>query len=523
MRLRYELALALCASALLTGLATTLVQAHYFASDQESYLEDLHSQTARSLKARWEGEGRAIYHALTHAASDDEVTAFEKRLNDSGTITQSGAPPSRFLVPLPNEVENWGFVPIDDFRDKVQWVGRYRNRSILLTLSGEWLKHALDVGHGMLVELVSEPSNDSLTVTTRFPAGEGNESLGTRVPLAGDPVSALFVTSPLSHVTAVVSRTYRRSAWIALFCVGLCVALGLLYARRLSGPIHGLARQSLEVAKGNFGAKVTLGTNRGNEIGLLARSFNQMSEELESLSDRVKRRERLSALGQFSAGIAHEIKNPLASILANTQVAIEFLGEQKDLDPAIRKTLNTVCDETKRANRIVSGLLQFARQQKPELEKIDLCRVVKDSLETMAPLIQGSQVKLNLELSSEPLVCWGSRDPVHQVLLNLVQNALFAMRGVASRELTIAVRDLGISVALEVRDTGEGMSSEVRERIFEPFFTTKNIGEGNGLGLAVSHGIIESMGGKIEVESEPGKGSRFRVQLRKENFLAEAV
>jgi two-component system NtrC family sensor kinase len=221
---------------------------------------------------------------------------------------------------------------------------------------------------------------------------------------------------------------------------------------------------------------------------------------------RVARAEKLASLGQLAAGVAHEINNPLTSILLNAHLVLE---SRPPGDPAAEK-VRLIAEETARCSRIVKGLLEFARQAPPERSPVDL----NDLLERTAALLAGQAGESGIRIESRldrslPLL---DLDPaqVQQVLWNLVLNACEAMP--AGGTVTIESRRSadGLAAEVVVLDTGVGIPPENLGRVFDPFFTTKKAG--TGLGLAVSYGLVEQHGGSIEVQSEAGRGSTFTIK-----------
>jgi PAS domain S-box-containing protein len=219
---------------------------------------------------------------------------------------------------------------------------------------------------------------------------------------------------------------------------------------------------------------------------------------------------KLAALGELAAQIAHEINNPLTSVLGYTSLALQ----DPDLPPTLRGDLEVIAEESLRTRRIVRDLLDFARRRDPRMEPGDLNATVRSVIELLREPITVGNVVVVEKLAPLPPVSMDS-DQLKQVFINLITNALDAMPDGGTLTITTGVRGQGFGDQVEatVADTGIGMSLEEIERIFDPFYTTKNDGRGTGLGLSVSRGIVEGHGGRILVESQPGRGSVFRVIL----------
>ncbi|TNF23339.1 MAG: PAS domain-containing sensor histidine kinase [Deltaproteobacteria bacterium] len=227
--------------------------------------------------------------------------------------------------------------------------------------------------------------------------------------------------------------------------------------------------------------------------------------ERERLLEQVARADRLAAIGQLAAGVAHELNEPLGGILGFAELALAA-----DVGPTARPDVRRIVDIALHARGIIKQLLLFARQSSVERVPVDLRTVVAETLTFLETRCARQRVELVQDLAPVPTVA-GNPGQLKQVLVNLVVNALHAMPDGGT--LTVRCRPDGDAVALEVADTGVGMPPEVAAQVFDPFFTTRDIGEGTGLGLSVSHGIIVAHGGTIEVRSEPGRGASFSVRL----------
>jgi two-component system NtrC family sensor kinase len=221
--------------------------------------------------------------------------------------------------------------------------------------------------------------------------------------------------------------------------------------------------------------------------------------------------EKMAALGTTISGVAHELNNPLATILTWAERLT-----QRDLDPQFRKGIDTILGEAERAARIVRNLLTFARKRHTTRTMVDMNQVVRETLALRAYEQRVTNITVIDALAAGIPLVFADPHQVQQVLLNLVINAEQAMLGANGRG-TLVVRtwqdEAGESVILEVNDDGPGVPAEVKKKIFDPFFTTKEVGKGTGLGLTVAYAIIEEHGGRLWLESEPGLGASFFVQL----------
>lgn len=227
---------------------------------------------------------------------------------------------------------------------------------------------------------------------------------------------------------------------------------------------------------------------------------------LEAAEETLRRRDRLAALGEMSAGIAHEIRNPLGIITSSAQLLARRLT---DRDPGNSRLLAIVQEETNRLNRLITDFLTFGRPAPPHLRNADLREVLQQALENVQALAEEKGVALTAELPGGAVPARIDQEMLRQAFLNLLLNALDASAG--GGRVTVLLDGEGKTARLEVRDTGCGIPEENLSRIFNPFFTTK--AKGTGLGLANAHKMIEAHHGEITVRSIPGEGAVFTVRL----------
>ena len=232
--------------------------------------------------------------------------------------------------------------------------------------------------------------------------------------------------------------------------------------------------------------------------------------------------EKLNALGALLAGVAHELNNPL-SVVVGQALMLKETAE----DPGIRRRAQRIGTAADRCSRIVKTFLAMARQSSPQRRVVDVREVIDSALEVTGYTLRSADIQVTRALDPDLPPVWADPDQLTQVLMNLIINAEQAMsEQTGPRELQIVAKSesSGARVRIEFHDTGPGIPAEVRSRIFEPFFTTKKDGVGTGVGLAVSQGIIVSHGGRIEVNSAPGKGTSFTILLpRSETRSRERV
>jgi two-component system, NtrC family, sensor kinase len=226
------------------------------------------------------------------------------------------------------------------------------------------------------------------------------------------------------------------------------------------------------------------------------------------MAEQLRQSEKLAALGELVAGVAHEVNNPLTGISAFAQLLLEdeLSGEQ-------RESVSLMKREADRAVSVIRDLLAFARKTGPRSVIVDMNHLLEQTLRLRAYGMRSTGVTLETQLDPALAPVRGDDRQLQQVLLNLIVNAEHAMAGTAIRQLGVVTRNEGSRVVVEIRDTGTGMTPDVQKRIFEPFFTTKPEGTGTGLGLSVSYGIMQSHAGTLSAQSVVGIGSTFRISL----------
>lgn len=235
--------------------------------------------------------------------------------------------------------------------------------------------------------------------------------------------------------------------------------------------------------------------------------LRNVTDELR-LEAQLRQSEKLAAIGELVAGVAHEVNNPLAGISALAELMLE-----DSLSPELLESARLIKREADRASNVVRDLLTFARKEGSPRAPVDLGEVVRLAARLRAFNLRRREVRLELDLDPRTPLVRGDASQLQQVVLNLIVNAEHAMQDAKVRRLDIRTGPTAAGAYLAISDTGTGMSEEVRQRVFEPFFTTKPPGQGTGLGLSVSYGIVQGHRGSITVESEPGIGTTFTITL----------
>ena len=223
--------------------------------------------------------------------------------------------------------------------------------------------------------------------------------------------------------------------------------------------------------------------------------------------------QKLASIGELSAGIAHEINNPLAIIRQEAEWLLHLFKKESPPEAGeIRNCLTEVVHQVDRAREITHNLLNFARRQQPVVQAVDLNRLVEDMAMLVAKEAQHNNISIVKQLQPDLPSINSDAPLLRQVILNLLNNAIQAVGQGGTVTVTTRVTDAN-QVMFQVDDTGPGISKEILAQIFDPFFTTKPQGKGTGLGLSICHGIIERLGGKISASSIEGRGASFIVKL----------
>jgi two-component system NtrC family sensor kinase len=234
--------------------------------------------------------------------------------------------------------------------------------------------------------------------------------------------------------------------------------------------------------------------------------FENVTERV-VLEQQLQEREKLSSIGLLAAGVAHEVNTPLAGISSYSQMLLQQTG---DADPK-HQLLEKILAQTRRASDIVSNLLNFSRTGNAEFKELDLNKVLEDTLQLLEPQIRNTRIDVIRNYSEDLAHAYGDPSKLQQVFMNMVLNARDAMP--IGGKLVIQTRSVETSVVVDFKDSGIGIAPENIARIYDPFFTTKEVGQGTGLGLSLSYGIIQEHGGRILVESRPGEGTHFTIKL----------
>ena len=392
---------------------------------------------------------------------------------------------------------------------------------------------------------------------------------GQKVLTASAPIAPLhwtmFVELPVEEAYAALYASLQRLGIVLLVASIFAVLAGIFLARRMVGPIQALRSGAERIGAGDFSQRISIRT--GDELEGLADQFNDMGarlqesyaeletkveqrtaelrqslNELRTAQNRLIQTEKLASLGQLTAGIAHEIKNPLNFVNNFSAVSTELIDELsetlrsaaldgktkeevEELTGMLKGNLEKVVQHGRRADSIVRNMLLHSREGSGEHRAVDINAVVEESLNLAYHGARAERPAFNvtLERAFDPAAGMVDVYPqeITRVFLNLISNGFYAAAKRKESEgdsfaptLGATTKDLGGSVEIRIRDNGTGIPPEVKERMFNPFFTTKPAGEGTGLGLSMSHDIIvKQHGGTIDVNTEPGVFTEFIITL----------
>ncbi len=353
----------------------------------------------------------------------------------------------------------------------------------------------------------------------------------------GVPIGSLYVGMLEKPYTAIKFRLGLLFSGVLLVGAVIGIAVAGWLAARLAKPVKELENAARRVAAGERDVQCLISSR--DELGDLAEEFNQMNRALmqreddirelnRGLEDKVRertteleeknrllektreqlvRKEKLAAIGELAAGVAHEINNPMAIIRGNTELLQMSIPQNADN----RDEVDTIYQQVGRIERIVGNLLRFARQEKKQLGQVDINGLLEEILAQIGHQAPLAGIRIMKEYEAGLPVMEGDSGQIRQVLTNLVLNAIQAMAAGGMLTVRTRMETTKEMAEITVADTGSGIEAENLQQIFNPFFTTK--ANGTGLGLSVSYGIINDHGGTIEVESETGKGSTFKVSL----------
>ena len=357
-------------------------------------------------------------------------------------------------------------------------------------------------------------SRNELTQVVDWTGNAADSESFHAIPLKSESGSLLGVLLVGSSRRGAV-ELQRHIGAFALIVGGAAILLAILLsgwvAARVTRPIENLAQAARDVSAGNWNTQVEVRTR--DELGALAESFNTMTRQLTEQRDRLVQSERVAAWRELARRLAHELKNPLFPL----QITVENLVRSRQADPALfdevfRESTATLLAEVANLKAIIGRFSDFSKMPQPQLQKVDVNDIVRQVLSLHSAQFQAEgrpKTDVQVELEDGMRTIDADPDLLHRALSNLVLNAMDAMP--EGGRLLLRTRMLPDRVRIEVSDTGSGLTKEECERLFTPYYTTKR--HGTGLGLAIVQSVVSDHHGSISVDSEPEKGTTFRIDL----------
>jgi two-component system nitrogen regulation sensor histidine kinase NtrY len=357
----------------------------------------------------------------------------------------------------------------------------------------------------------SEKSEQETITWTPDPA---SAEMFHAIPLRGrqNELLGVLLVGSSRHDAVMLARRIRNLALgVGGGALALCLLLGAWISTRVTRPVEQLAAAARAVAGGDWSARVDA---RGrDEVGELGRAFNDMTRQLAAQRDRLVQVERVAAWRELARRLAHELKNPLFPL----QITVENLqrartASPEQFDEVFREATEALRAELANLNAIVGRFSDFARMPAPHLESVDVNEAVRGAVRLFEPQFSAvgkPPITTEYYLAQELPAIQADPQLLHRALQNLVLNSMDAMP--TGGTLTLRTEQRNGAVRVEVADTGAGLTREECVRLFTPYYTSKQ--HGTGLGLAIVQSVVSDHGGKISVESEPGRGTTFRIEL----------
>jgi signal transduction histidine kinase/ActR/RegA family two-component response regulator len=494
-------------------------------------LEEFHDDTEialffgadeRLLAAAGKGPGGGRAEAFAELARGYAAAAARGR-ESSGTIAAPGAAYYGIAVPvtLPERERAGAMV----FGLRLSGAGLRKLQppaAELLVLSGSAVVASTLAGEVDAAAVLRQIAMDgSALAPIAVGAARFLPAAGT-LPAAGAQSGVRYVVlSAMEERFAALERARRVLALVSLAGVLVSSLVVWFFVRRVTRPLVELRDTAEAIGRGDFSRRIERFSN--DECGELAGAFNRMSaslqgsraeleramQQLRTTQEQLIQTEKLSAVGQFVAGVAHELNNPLTTVIGFSE-----LLQSGKVDDATRLHLDRIAKSAHRCHKIVHSLLSFARQHPPERKRVNLHVALDEVLEIMAYELRTGNITVVRELAPELPPIMADAHQLQQVFVNILSNARQAIEPVQREgRIVLRTRAMADKVLVEFEDNGPGIRPEHLARIFDPFFTTKPVGKGTGLGLSLCYGIVQEHGGRITARSERGQGAVFVIEL----------
>jgi signal transduction histidine kinase len=331
------------------------------------------------------------------------------------------------------------------------------------------------------------------------------------LPLTGiedNLLAVLLISSSRRELVELENSLGRNGAWVAAGAILTGMLMAVWATARVTRPVRRLAESAGQVAAGNWNTTVEVTSH--DEVGQLAQAFNRMTHELVEQRQRLLQTERVAAWRELARRLAHELKNPLFPL----QITVENMQRARESHPAefdevFREGSRTLLAELANLKQIIARFSDFAKMPAPEMQPVNLNALAGETMKLFEAQFAQARVTARAELAPELPTVAADPEQVARALRNLVLNAIDAMP--EGGALTVRTMPQGSGARLEISDSGKGLSQEECERLFTPYYTTKT--HGTGLGLAIVQSVVSDHHGRVSVESQPGKGTTFRIDL----------
>ena len=331
------------------------------------------------------------------------------------------------------------------------------------------------------------------------------------LPLTGiedNLLAVLLISSSRRELVELENSLGRNGAWVAAGAILTGMLMAVWATARVTRPVRRLAESAGQVAAGNWNTTVEVTSH--DEVGQLAQAFNRMTHELVEQRQRLLQTERVAAWRELARRLAHELKNPLFPL----QITVENMQRARESHPAefdevFREGSRTLLAELANLKQIIARFSDFAKMPAPEMQPVNLNALAGETMKLFEAQFAQARVTARAELAPELPTVAADPEQIARALRNLVLNAIDAMP--EGGTLTVRTMPQGAGARLEISDSGKGLSQEECERLFTPYYTTKT--HGTGLGLAIVQSVVSDHHGRVSVESQPGKGTTFRIDL----------
>jgi len=361
-----------------------------------------------------------------------------------------------------------------------------------------------------LQPLIEQATAGGREITRTIGSGASSERFHA-VPLKGNEdnlLGILLIGSSRRDLVELEASLRRNGILVASFGILVGILMSVWAAARITRPVQRLAESAGKVAAGEWATTVEIASR--DEVGKLAEAFNRMTHELVEQRERLVQAERVAAWRELARRLAHELKNPLFPLqitVENMQRARERYPEQ--FEEVFREGTQTLLAELANLKQIIGRFSDFAKMPAPEMQPVDFNQLAADTTRLFEAQFTQARVAVKTELDPHLRPVAADPEQMTRVLRNLILNAIDAMP--EGGTLTLRTIAAGAAVRIEVADTGQGLSPEECQRLFTPYYTTKT--HGTGLGLAIVQSVISDHKGRISVESQPGRGTTFRIDL----------